>query len=136
MIIGVDFDGTIVTHQYPNIGQPVPGAIETLKTLIKNGHRVFLWTMRSNKRYQGRDLLTEAVQYLLDNDVDICGANSSPEQFSASPKQYAQIYIDDAALGCPLVYPGGRPFVNWYKVGKKLIEEGLITEEQFIEIWD
>lgn len=135
MIIGIDFDGTIVTHNYPNIGQPVPGAIETIKKLIENGHKVFLWTMRSNKRYNGRDLLTEAIHYCLDNDIELCGANTSPSQWSASPKQYANIYIDDAALGCPLVHTNERPFVNWFKIGELLVKDEYLTEEQFNEIW-
>ncbi|HQA87122.1 MAG TPA: DEAD/DEAH box helicase family protein, partial [Bacteroidales bacterium] len=33
MIIAVDFDGTIVTHEYPKIGKEIPFAIETLKRL-------------------------------------------------------------------------------------------------------
>ena len=34
MIIACDFDGTIVTHEYPKIGKPIPFAIQTLKKLI------------------------------------------------------------------------------------------------------
>lgn len=33
MIIAVDFDGTIVTHEYPKIGKEIPFAIDTLKRL-------------------------------------------------------------------------------------------------------
>ena len=33
--IAVDFDGTIVTHEYPKIGTELPFATETLKMLIK-----------------------------------------------------------------------------------------------------
>lgn len=137
MIIAVDFDGTIVTHEYPEIGRPVLGAIETLKCLISNGHKVFLWTMRGSKRYEGRDLLREAVEYCEDNGINLCSVNQSPSQFSTSKKQYAQLYIDDAALGCPLINGDGwdRPYVNWYKVGEKLLEGGLITKEQFAGIW-
>ena len=46
-IIGIDFDGTIVEHKYPEIGNPVPGALETMKDLIQQGHKIILWTMRS-----------------------------------------------------------------------------------------
>ena len=46
-IIGIDFDGTIVEHEYPLIGNPVPGALETMKDLIASGHKIILWTMRS-----------------------------------------------------------------------------------------
>ena len=57
MIIAVDFDGTIVEHRYPAIGRELPFAIETLKKLAKEGHRLILWTVR-----EGR-LLEEAVQF-------------------------------------------------------------------------
>ena len=137
MLIAVDFDGTIVTHEYPEIGRPIKGAIETIKAIIENDHKVFLWTMRGSKRYEGRDLLREAVEYCEDNGINLYSANQSPSQFSTSKKQYAQLYIDDAALGCPLINRDGwdRPYVNWHKVGEKLLEGGLITKEQFAGIW-
>ena len=55
MIIAVDFDGTIVTHQYPAIGEELPFATETLRQLIADGHQLILWSVR-----EGR-LLDEAV---------------------------------------------------------------------------
>ena len=46
MIIAVDFDGTIVEHRYPKIGKEIPFAIQTLRTLIKEGHQLILWSVR------------------------------------------------------------------------------------------
>ena len=40
MTIAVDFDGTIVEHKYPAIGKEKPFAIETLKRLQFEGHRL------------------------------------------------------------------------------------------------
>ena len=57
MIIAVDFDGTIVEHRYPAIGRELPFAIETLKKLAKEGHRLILWTVREG-RLLARELLT------------------------------------------------------------------------------
>ena len=57
MIIAVDFDGTIVEHRYPSIGKERPGAIDTLKQLVKEGNRIILWTVREG------DLLQEAVDF-------------------------------------------------------------------------
>ena len=58
MTIAVDFDGTIVTHEYPNIGKPIPFAIETLKKLQQEGHhQLILWTCREG------ELLQEAIDY-------------------------------------------------------------------------
>ena len=57
MIMPIDFDGTIVEHKYPAIGKEVPGAVETLKQLIRDGHRLILWSVREGK------LLDEAVRW-------------------------------------------------------------------------
>ena len=46
MIIAVDFDGTIVEHKYPAIGRELPFAIETLRKLQSERHKLILWTVR------------------------------------------------------------------------------------------
>jgi hypothetical protein len=134
MIIAIDFDGTCVTHEFPKVGKDI-GAVPYLKQLVKNGHSLILWTMRSNKeKVESEDYnihsvageyLNEAVNWFIDNDIELWGIQSNPNQASwtESPKAYAQIYIDDAALGCPLKYDATiseRPFVNWDEVGKIL----------------
>ena len=58
MTIAVDFDGTIVEDRYPSIGQEQPFATDTLKMLIKEGHRILLWTVREGK------FLEDAVNWL------------------------------------------------------------------------
>ena len=122
-VIAIDFDGTIVEHKYPAIGAPVRGAIETIKDLQARGHRIILWTMRSGKE------LENAVVYLQENGILPWGVNQNPEQdWSDSPKAYAQIYIDDAALGCPLEKKGfDRPMVYWPAVRKQLIYLNLLA---------
>ena len=45
-LIAVDFDGTVVTHAYPEIGDDA-GAVAVLKELTDNGCRLILYTMRS-----------------------------------------------------------------------------------------
>ena len=42
MTIAVDFDGTIVEHRYPEIGQEIPFATDTLKMLIADHHKLIL----------------------------------------------------------------------------------------------
>ena len=46
MIIAVDFDGTIVEHRYPRIGEEIPFAVDTLKLLQQEKHRLILWSVR------------------------------------------------------------------------------------------
>lgn len=115
--IAVDFDGTIVEHDYPRIGEEAPFAISVLKELIDNGIKIILYTMRSG------DTLKEAVDWLTERGIELYGINENPTQktWTDSPKPYADIYIDDAALGCPLTKsPNFRWVVDWEKVRKEL----------------
>lgn len=121
MYICIDFDGTIVDHAFPEIGKPVPHAIKWLKRFTELGADLILFTMRSDGQKHG-DVLTDAVNYLKDNGIELFGINENPSQttWTDSPKAYGHIYIDDAAVGCPLIQPAGfyRPCVDWKKVGK------------------
>lgn len=111
LIICVDFDGTCVTHEYPNIGKEI-GAAEVLKQLTDKGHKLILFTMRSGKELQ------DAINWFEERNIPLFGINQNPEQYTwtSSPKPYANLYIDDAAYGCPIKYDrtlSDRPFVNW-----------------------
>ena len=130
MYICVDFDGTIVEHEFPNIGAPVPGALTWIKRWQALGAKVILWTIRSDDPKEESFVLQEAVQYLSDNGIQLFGINENPTQdWSSSPKAYGHIYVDDAAIGCPLTHPtdGGRPYVDWSKVGPE-VEAALIRK--------
>lgn len=122
MIIAVDFDGTCVEHLYPKIGPPVPGAVQTLLDLVASGHHLVIWTMRDHAH------LTAAEEWFVSHGISFIGANRNPGQsWSSSPKVYAHVYIDDAALGCPLRpgIAGDRPMVDWEAVAVLLKESGL-----------
>lgn len=99
MIIAVDFDGTIVTHQYPAIGKPIPFAIETLKKLQQvDHHDIILWSVREG------DLLQEAVDYCKSKGLEFYAVNASfPEEKPGDPantrKINADLFIDDRNLG-------------------------------------
>ena len=64
MNIAVDFDGTIVEHRYPEIGEEIPFAIDTLKMLIQDRHNLILWTVREGK------LLEEAIEWCRKRGVE------------------------------------------------------------------
>lgn len=98
MTIAVDFDGTIVEHEYPKIGKPIPFALDVMRKLQQEGHHKFiLWTMR-----EGR-LLQEAVDYCEKNGVYFyaCNKNYPEEEYrdSDSRKLAADIFIDDRNIG-------------------------------------
>ena len=95
--IAVDFDGTIVDHEYPLIGKEKLFAFQTLKELERLGARLILWTFRS-----GREL-NEAVEYCRKNGIEFYAVNQNyPEEIydeSISRKIDADIYIDDRNIG-------------------------------------
>lgn len=97
LIIAVDFDGTIVEDAYPKVGKPRLFAFETLKKLQEDGHRLILWTYRSENKLQ------DAVDFCLENGIEFYAINQSfpEEQFDnvKSRKIYADIYIDDRNIG-------------------------------------
>ena len=98
MVIAVDFDGTIVTHEYPKIGKPIPFAIDTLKKLQQEGHhQLILWTCREG------DLLKEAVDYCASRGLEFYAINSNfPEENAEivrARKLEAELFIDDRNLG-------------------------------------
>ena len=101
MIIAVDFDGTIVDHRYPSIGKEIPGAIETLKKVVKEGNRLILWTVREG------DLLQDAVDFCRSRGLEFFAVNSNVPQNdfflssakAVSGKVSADIYIDDRNIG-------------------------------------
>lgn len=131
--IAIDFDGTIVTHEYPQCGKLVPGAKITIQILQANGHKPFLWTMRSWNP-KNKFVLEEAVAFCENNGINFTHVNASPQQFSNSKKQYASIYIDDAAAGCPLCYYHDHAVCDWLRVAQILKNRDYITQEQLTEI--
>jgi hypothetical protein len=115
--IAVDFDGTIVEHRYPAIGEPMLFAFETLKELQKKGFVLILWTFRVGKE------LDEAVEFCRLNGIEFYAVNKSyPEEVldeSKSRKIDADIFIDDRNLG---------GFPGWSEVWQQLFPESSMVE--------
>ena len=122
LYICVDFDGTCVTHEYPDIGREI-GAAFVLKRLVEHGHRIILHTMRSGLG------LEAAVGWFRYHDIPLYGVNENLSQktWTDSRKVHGNIYIDDAALGCPLIYDKetDQAYVNWNEVEYLLMMRGL-----------
>lgn len=99
MTIAVDFDGTIVTHEYPRIGKAIPFAIDTLKKLqYEDHHDIILWTVREGA------LLQEAIDYCKAKGLEFYAVNSNyPEEAmveNTRPRKLtADLFIDDRNLG-------------------------------------
>lgn len=113
MKIAVDFDGTIVEHKYPAIGETKPFAFETLRELQKQGHQLILWTYRWGAE------LDDAVKFCRDNGIEFYAVNKSyPEEdfneAEASRKLDVDLFIDDRNIG---------GFVEWTEVWRILNNE-------------
>lgn len=98
MIIAVDFDGTIVKHEYPEIGAERPFAVKTLKMLQKDGHVLILWSVREGK------YLDDAVEWCRERGLEFSSVNSNfieehSEMKGFSRKLKADIFIDDRNFG-------------------------------------
>lgn len=101
MTIAIDFDGTIVEHRYPAIGKELPFATATLRQLMKDGHKLVLWSVREG------DLLQEAIDwcsergvrfYAANADIDE-DANDKPGSKHYSRKLKVDLFIDDRNVG-------------------------------------
>lgn len=104
--IAVDFDGTIVEHRYPEIGEERPFATETLRMLIKDHHRLILWSVREGK------LLQDAVDWCHERGVDFGQSTGiirrrSEKRTTIFPARSRQTISSMTAIsvGCPT---GGR----------------------------
>ena len=156
MTIAVDFDGTCVTHDFPKVGKNI-GAEIVLKKLADKGHKIILYTMRSHPSEKTEkagtsgmisttnDCLQDAIDWFAKYDIPLYGVNDNPSQHSwtDSPKVYANMYIDDAALGIPLVYEDinhiydssmMRPYVGWVRVSELLYESGILAYGDMMDI--
>jgi hypothetical protein len=125
--IAVDFDGTIVEHEYPEIGKEMLFAFLTLKELNKKGARLILWTFRSGKE------LEEAVEFCRKNGVEFYAVNKNyPEEVmndTVSRKIDADIFIDDRNLGG---FPGWSEvwqMLNPFEVEQKAAERKIASKK-------
>lgn len=116
IIIGVDFDGTIVEHKFPEIGEPLPAAFDVLKQLKRAGYKLMLWTCRED--LPSRPLLTEATEFCRNHGIVFDYVNASPRDYRPEDclrrKPDMDVLIDDRVLG---------GFAGWDAIGKTIFQE-------------
>lgn len=121
--IWVDFDGTVVRHEWPRIGAEVDHAVRVLKRL-QEYHVLILVTMRQD------ELLEAAKQWFIDRGVNITYVNRNEMYETGSRKIYAHMIIDDKCCGIPLIHhpydATRKPFVNWLAVETILENSGYL----------
>lgn len=99
MTIAIDFDGTVVEHRYPSIGEEIPFATETLRMLIQEHHKLILWTVREGK------LLDEAVEWCRERGIEFYAINRDyPEETLENNNHFSRklkvdMWIDDRNIG-------------------------------------
>lgn len=99
MVIAVDFDGTIVEHRYPEIGEEIPFAVQTLRMLIAERHKLILWSVREG------ELLDEAVNWCRERGIEFYAINRDyPEETLTNNDHFSRklkvdVFIDDRNLG-------------------------------------
>lgn len=113
LIIAVDFDGTLVTDEYPKIGRELSSFCDFIKMLQSLGVKTILWTTRTGKE------LDEAVDWCKKHGFTFDAINENiPEIKEAfgedTRKVFANVYFDDR---------------------NRQIEEGNIYYESLKSLW-
>lgn len=97
IIIAVDFDGTICSHKFPDIGEPNLELIAALKGLKELGNILILWTCREESNLQA------AVEWCTAQGLEFDAINENIEhEFNRGSvkgrKIYAHCYLDDKSI--------------------------------------
>lgn len=108
-VVAVDFDGTLCTNNYPNIGAPIQQTIRYIKRERLNGSIIVLWTCRQGAQ------LAAAVDWCERQGLIFDYINENTPQNIAkyggdTRKICADVYIDDrAAAFNSLLLGDGQP---------------------------
>lgn len=117
IVVAVDFDGTIVEDEWPNIGPLKPYCKEALYYLkhVLNCD-IVIWTCRDKE-------LPQAIEFLKQNNVEYdsinCNCPNIQKMWPDSPdcrKVFADIYIDDRSYH----YSCGLDSINWIDICNKI----------------
>ena len=93
-IIACDFDGTIVSNEFPNIGDINNNVMDWIRDQKENGATIILFTSRRS------NYLKQACDFCEQNNIPIDYVNENPEwlDFETSRKIFADIYVDDRSV--------------------------------------
>ena len=133
MTIYLDFDGTVVEHQYPALGAENPHAIRVIRALQDIGHAFILNTYRADLNDGS---LEEALAFLHDSahGLDTISRSTAkkihPGPFDLTESlRFEKLYIDDIAEGIPLIpnrMVANGFMVNWSAVEIELMKVGIL----------
>lgn len=134
MIVYLDFDGTVVQHRYPLIGEYNEGCIRVIKELQDVGYEVFLNTMRCEFNDGS---LEKALDYVNNVLPKMTGVNITP--IKSTVRKHSPDYwdfefftdnnlliIDDLTKGIPLKREPKGWMVDWNEVRFQLKENRIL----------
>ena len=102
--VGIDFDNTLAHYehnQYPEVGEPIKGAVEWCKRFVEMGAKLILHTARDGSK----DGLEKAVIWCQEHVIELFGVNENPDCPSDTlAKPYCDVYVDDRGFGCPRLF--------------------------------
>lgn len=118
-VIAVDFDGTIADIrgiQYPDVGDPLPGAVEYLNKLNDLGYCLIIWTCRDSIE------IDNVKEYLKKHGIPYHHINENCKERMAfygndTRKIGAACYIDDRSIHTMM--NGG---INWKQIYEYIIQ--------------
>lgn len=134
MKIYLDFDGTVVEHEYPKIGRPNFECFPVISALQAAGHYIILNTMRSDFNDGSLEKAMDFLNYR--DDIDPI-ANNTASKIHPPPweptNQYS-IFIDDQAANIPLrrAEMTNGWMVDWNKVSEDLIRHNVINADDLV----
>lgn len=131
MIIYLDFDGTCVEHEFPNIGRENFGCIPVIKKLINAGHTIILNTYRIETGDGHAQMAIDWLMYRLDDDYPfpaVCSKKNPPPLWDWNRiSENHVMFIDDQASRMPLksaVMTNGK-MVDWDYLDKEFEQRGI-----------
>lgn len=133
MVIGLDFNGTLMSYDYPySIGKDI-GAVPVLKRLLAKGHEFVLMTSVSpNEVGPAKQRFAEMLAWFVENDIPYIGINENPRCNAITAKPRLDLIIDDHALGVPLIHDdtlSPRPYVGWKRIEKWFEDSGILDKQ-------
>ena len=146
LTIYLDFDGTVVEHQFPKIGRCNFGCIEVIKKLQDAGHKIILNTYRADV---GGECMTDSLRLINDQYWMLLVDRKSRDNFHLNPitdyepkkihpspfnmlltQKTGELFIDDVSAGIPLKPAVMTPtrMVDWNMLDSIFLHSGLYNK--------
>ena len=126
-ILAIDFDGTLVSNEFPKVGKPDYIVAGTVKAYQKAGWKVILWTCRTDT------MLQEAIDFCREQlgiEFDAVNDNLPEVQqyFGGNTRKvFANLYWDDRSAA---LYVGGADKPSSLETVPLIIGEGTLLVEE------